>query len=253
MIRRLFFRHFLSRGLVPAVVAVAMLPGAALGDSHIGVAGAVQNEVHGTVGGAAQTLTAGSQLFQNEVVATGAKSMAQLIFLDETSLSLGPKSEVRLDKFVFDPSGNAGSVVLNATQGVFRFITGSQNPTKYRLDTAIASIGVRGTIVDCSLGPAGLICIGQEGKVILTVHGVEYTLLPGQLLFVKPDGTVEGPMTPDGHFFDVVGIAPFELYGAYLPGDREHFDVPDSSTIRLDELLPHEDPCRDECSCDSCD
>lgn len=213
---------------------------------NIGVAAAAQNDVNGITGGGTQSVVAGSHIFQDEVIKTGVKSMAQLIFLDETSLSVGPMSEVTLDKFVYNPSTGAGSVVINATQGAFRFISGSQASANYKINTAVATIGTRGTIVDCYLSEAGLYCIAQEGKadgaVIITVNGVQHILKPGEALFVAADQAVTGPMAPDDEFFRVVGVAPWPLYGGLLPGEHEQIDVPDGGTVRGDELFQH-DPC----------
>ena len=214
---------------------------------NIGVAAAAQNDVNGITGGAAQSVVAGSHIFQNEVIKTGAKSMAQLLFLDETSLSVGPQSEVTLDKFVYNPSTGAGSLVINATQGAFRFISGSQPSANYKINTAVATIGTRGTIVDGYYKPGvGLYLIAQEGKsdgaVIVTVNGKEYVLKPGEALFVAVDKTVTGPMAPDDEFFRVVGATPWPLYGGLLPGEHEQVEVPDGGTERGDDLFQH-DPC----------
>src|SRR5262249_5105383 len=137
--------------------------------SHIGVASAVKDSVHGTVDGTTAPLATGSSLYTDEVVATDAKSMAQHSFLDQTSLSVGPKSEVKLDRFVFDPDRKQGDVVLKATRGAFRFITGSQDPRSYTLKTPVATIGVRGTIVDYSVGNGRLDIRLLSGKAEITL------------------------------------------------------------------------------------
>ena len=128
----------------------------------------MKNDVKGS-GGA---LSVGTKVFQNEVITTGVQSLAQLMFLDETTLSIGPKSQVTLDKFVFNPNKGAGSVVFSATKGAFRFITGSQDPRHYTIKTPVATIGVRGTIVDCFIVSGGLACIVEEGSAIVGGHTV---------------------------------------------------------------------------------
>lgn len=248
-------RRFETAVLSAAFCVVAAFHGGAVAaETRIGVAAAIQNEVEGVQGGASRSLAAGSQVFQEETIRTGAQSMAQLLFLDETSLSIGPLSDVTLDRFVYNPATGAGDVVLSTTKGAFRFITGSQDPSSYRLNTPFAAIGVRGTIVDCYSSAIGLYCTAQEGTVVIVIDGVEYVLGPGEALFVGADGTVEGPFTPDGQFFEVTGISPWPLYGAFLPGDHEQAEVTDGSTIRLDEIFEQEprDECPDECDCDEC-
>ena len=48
-------------------------------------------------------------------------------FNDHSNLTVGHSSEVRLDKFVYDPNKGTGSTVIEATRGTFRFSTGAQN------------------------------------------------------------------------------------------------------------------------------
>jgi hypothetical protein len=226
--------------LVPVALALAIGAFPAAAATNIGVAAAVKNDVQG--GGGA--LGVGGKVFQNEVVTTGAESLAQLMFLDETTLSVGPKSQITLDKFVFNPSKGAGSVIFSATKGAFRFITGSQDPRHYEIKTPVATIGVRGTIVDCFIVSGGLACIVEEGSAIVGGH----TVPAGQAIFIANGGAVTGPMTPDGRFFEVAGNIPWPLYGGVLPAGYERFEGPDDLTIRTDEANPHADTFVDDCN-----
>jgi len=78
-------------------------------------------------------------------VRTVGQSMAQLLFVDNTNLSIGPLSTIRLDSFVYDPNASKGNMVLRAGVGAFRFITGLQDKKSYAIKTEFATIGVRGT------------------------------------------------------------------------------------------------------------
>ena len=70
--------------------------------------------------------------------------IAKLVFIDLSKLSVGPKSEIRLDKFVYDPNKSAGTVAVQATRGSFRFVTGSQGGGTYQIKTPYGTLGVRG-------------------------------------------------------------------------------------------------------------
>jgi hypothetical protein len=104
-------------------------------EPRIGTAASTRPNVEAVGVGSTQTLSAGSEIYANQTVRTGNRGMADLVFLDKTNLSVGPKSEVRLDKFVYDPTGSGGSVVLQATRGAFRFVTGTQAKHAYRVNT----------------------------------------------------------------------------------------------------------------------
>jgi FecR protein len=138
-----------TRGRVPALVLAgifALLPLAA-GAQSIGSAAAVKPDAEG--GGS--PLQTGSSVYANETVHTGQSGVAELRFVDETKLSVGPTSTVRLDKFVYDPSKSGGKVVINASRGAYRFVTGVQDPRNYEIKTPYATLGVRGTVVEANM------------------------------------------------------------------------------------------------------
>jgi hypothetical protein len=122
-------------------------------DLTIGVAASVKPNAESAVGEKSQVLSPGSQLRANETVRTGGIGRADLVFIDNTNLTVGPTSEVLLDKFVYDPTGSSGKVVLQATRGVFRFVTGSQDHRVYAITTPYGTLGVRGTVVEMKVVP----------------------------------------------------------------------------------------------------
>jgi hypothetical protein len=132
--------------LAVAFSAGALVPQYALAQK-IGVASSVKNDVQ-RVGPTPSQISAGSSLIFNEHLRTGEASSAQLLFLDETSVSMGAQSDLVLDRFVYNPNRSTGNAVLSTARGAIRFVTGSQNPTNYTINTPVASIGVRGTIAE---------------------------------------------------------------------------------------------------------
>ena len=108
----------------------------------IGKATSVRPQAQGTHGGN-RTLAGGSEVYSKETVHTGDSGQADLRFLDSSNLNAGPKSTVRLDKFVYDPNKSAGAVAVQATRGSFRFVTGSQGGS-YQIKTPYGTLGVRG-------------------------------------------------------------------------------------------------------------
>ena len=109
----------------------------------IGQATSVKPQAEGTHGGK-RTLAPGGNIYSKETVQTGETGQADLQFRDQSNLSVGPKSSVRLDKFVYDPNTSAGSVAIQATRGSFRFVTGSQGKGNYQIKTPYGTLGVRG-------------------------------------------------------------------------------------------------------------
>ena len=142
-------------------VLLAMQSTVSNADPRIGTAASTRPSVEAVAGGNTQTLSAGSEIYANQTVRTGNRGMADLVFLDKTNLSVGPTSEVRLDKFVYDPTGSSGSVVLQATRGAFRFVTGSQAKHAYQVSTPHGTLGVRGTIVELLVNKPGEECVAK--------------------------------------------------------------------------------------------
>src|SRR5436309_15814820 len=120
-------------------------------EPRIGVAASTRPNAEALSGGTTRTLSDGSEIYANQTVRTGNRGMADLEFIDSTNLGVGPTSEVKLDKFVYDPTGSSGSVVLKATRGKFRFATGSQAKRAYQFDTPDGTLGVHGTKVEVNV------------------------------------------------------------------------------------------------------
>jgi hypothetical protein len=131
-------------GALAAAALLVLCATAIAQDSQIGSAKSTRNHVEGVVGGQSKQLSTGGAVFPDETVRTGTNAVADLVFIDNTNLSVGPTSEVRLDKFVYDPSGSNGAVVIQATRGAFRFVTGSQDKRVYQIKTPFGTLGIRG-------------------------------------------------------------------------------------------------------------
>jgi hypothetical protein len=135
----------------PALIASIFLflqPAIGVAQSNIGSATSVKNRVDGVIGGQSRSLSSGSSVHANELIRSQEDSVANLTFIDQTKLSVGPKSQVRLDKFVYDPNKKSGSVVIQAGKGAYRFATGVQDSKNYEIKTPYATLGVRGTVLE---------------------------------------------------------------------------------------------------------
>jgi hypothetical protein len=111
---------------------------------EIGSATSVRPQAEGIHEGSTRTLSGGSGVHAKEMIRTGDAGRADLRFHDNTNFSVGSKSSVRLDKFIYDPNKSAGSVAIEATRGSFRLITGSQSKGSYQVKTPYGTLGIRG-------------------------------------------------------------------------------------------------------------
>jgi hypothetical protein len=149
-----------------ALCAIGAVEGAQA-QQAIGSTTTAQNQVTRELAGAAGPLSVGDSVYRNEVVRTGADSLAKLVFLDSTNLAVGPTSRIVLDRFVYEGDPNAEKVAIGLAKGVFRFTTGSLDKKDYTITTPTAAIGVRGTVLDIAVRNADTRVTLVEGEALV--------------------------------------------------------------------------------------
>jgi hypothetical protein len=118
------------------------------GERAVGNASIVVKTVTGTVEDNVHKIRLQDDLYHNELVETREESATEITFLDDTTISLGPESTIVLDQFVYDPDPNASSFVVTVTEGAMRFTSGVLPHDAYQIHTPVATIGIRGTVID---------------------------------------------------------------------------------------------------------
>lgn len=91
---------------------------------------------------------AGQIVFETDSLRTGADGRLGITLKDDTRISLGPATEVRIDRFVYAPADGQLGFVLNIARGVVAYVSGriaKLSPDSIRLVTPAAIVGVRGT------------------------------------------------------------------------------------------------------------
>jgi uncharacterized membrane protein YgcG len=170
-----------------ASMSLGLTPGHSLADQQIGAAAQVVNNVTGTLATTRQRapLRAGIDVFQNETIDTADNSASRVVFEDRTELSIGPMSQVVLDRFVFDPNPSNSVVAVSVAKGVARFSTGLLPKPDYLIRTPSCVIGVRGTVLTAIVSEARATTVSvQEGAASVTAQGVTVIVNAGQTTFV---------------------------------------------------------------------
>ncbi|MBE7461744.1 MAG: FecR domain-containing protein [Zoogloeaceae bacterium] len=122
--------------------ADAFAAGAAKVDFAVGDVSVIQTN------GMRRPLARGAEVQAGETVDTGG-GRTQLRFTDGAMVSLQPQTQFRIDAYEFkgQPDGSEKGF-FRLLKGAMRTITGAigkADRTAYRLDTAVATIGIRGT------------------------------------------------------------------------------------------------------------
>jgi len=95
-------------------------------------------------------LSAGDQIYQSDTITTETKSSIKLQLKDDSQFELGPDAKLFAAKFQYKQSIEEDSVTIEILKGTFRFVTGliaKNKPEAMNVDTAVATIGIRGTNV----------------------------------------------------------------------------------------------------------
>jgi hypothetical protein len=98
----------------------------------------------------------GQPLFETDGIRTGDDGRIGVTFDDDTRLSLGPGSEVRLDSFRYAPAEGSLGLAMRFLRGIAVYVSGQiakLAPDSIRLETPSAIVGVRGTTVAVRVVP----------------------------------------------------------------------------------------------------
>ena len=189
--------------LLAPLLLIAGLVGPAIAQQRVGVNSAVNPEATGIPPGAApRRLVLGQYVVFNERITTGATGQTQVLFVDETSMTLGPSADMVIDEFVYDPNAGTGKLAASLSRGLFRFVGGklSKRDNAVTIRTPSATIGVRGGVMLINLLPSGrLEVIFGYGKGITVTgrNGASETITrPGFEVIVPSPGASPSAPTP---------------------------------------------------------
>ncbi len=117
-------------------------------------------------------LRIGIDVQANELITTAANDRAHLVFIDGSSLTVGPNARLTIDRFVFDPSTQKGELAINASKGVLRLVGGKISKTNaITISTPSSTIGIRGGIT--------ILSVTQVETIAAFVFGNSMTVTAG--------------------------------------------------------------------------
>jgi len=125
--------------------------------------------------GQPEQLRLGSTLAAGDRIVTGKDAVVILVFIDQGRVSLRADTELIIHKYQVDPAGLDSQINLELVRGAMRQISGRAaqlQPERYRLNTPIAAIGVRGTDFLAKTHGDALETFVQEGKIVILPGGI---------------------------------------------------------------------------------
>jgi hypothetical protein len=143
---------------------------------EVGTAAAVNPESQGTPpGGATTTLKVGARVVHKERIKTTPQGSVQLLFLDRSTLSIAPNSEIVIDEFVYNPGAGSGHMAVSLAKGALRLVGGQlSHQGEASVTTPNATIGIRGGTLSLPAQTQG------QRNQALTCSGPAAPLLPAR-------------------------------------------------------------------------
>lgn len=161
-------------------------------------------------GGTLRQLTDGDEVYSGSRIVTGRKSHVTIRFSDESVFSLGPNSQMVVDKYAYDKDPEKSSLTTRIIKGTFRFVSGliaKDKPDNMNVHLGpVATIGIRGTHV------AGEVSERQE-------KGDNVTEASARVMLMEPEeGDAPSAIVVSNEYGSVVVDQPG--YGTEIPDEH---------------------------------
>lgn len=121
-----------------------------------------------TDGGDKRDLGLGDKIFEKDTITTAEDSLLHIRFKDKTRFELASESTLIASEYIYNQNAD-DKVSMKVAKGAFRFVTGlvaKEIPENMEVETAVATIGIRGTNVvgEADATSATIILMEAEDK-----------------------------------------------------------------------------------------
>jgi trimeric autotransporter adhesin len=187
--------------LASLLLGIGLASPCARAQQRVGVDSAVNPAAMGIPPGALpRRLVLGQDVVFNERITTEAGGQTQILFVDESTLSVGPNANMVIDQFVYDPNTGTGKFAASLTRGVFRFVGGklSKQDNAVTMRTPTATIGIRGVVMLADVAADGRLTVDKvygKSVTITGLNGVSQTIT-GNGFEVTVSGPGASPSDP---------------------------------------------------------
>lgn len=155
--------------LLPLLVAA--LSAHAQSGADVGEVSLVLGKAYLKTGEKQTPIRAGTIIKVSDQVITESNGHVHIRFVDQALVSVRPDSTLQIQRYDFDPANPEGSSIkLNLVEGVTRAISGDGAHAardRFRLNTPIAAIGVRGTDFVVSATGGSVRALVNEGAIVM--------------------------------------------------------------------------------------
>lgn len=129
----------------------------------------------------------GLEIVSSDIINTYKKGKVKLVFNDGTIIVVGKNSTFSVENYLYDnKKKNLSNAKFKLSKGLFKVITGAigkLNPDKFKLKTATATIGIRGTTIYAdqkrvafTQGKGFIVDLKKRKQVSIKAGQMSYTL-----------------------------------------------------------------------------
>jgi hypothetical protein len=86
----------------------------------------------------------GAPVVTDDLFNTDVSGRTNLRFLDQSILDIGPGSDVRIDRFVYNPNRTTGGASISLVKGVLRYNSRGAPDGAVQIRTPNSTLGIRG-------------------------------------------------------------------------------------------------------------
>src|SRR5690348_4991570 len=164
-----------------------------------------------------RTISIGSSIEHKERIRTTSAGSVQLLFVDKTSMTIGPNSDLVIDEYVYDPNAGTGRLAATLGKGALRFVGGQvSHAGDAQISTTNSVIGIRGGV---ALITSDNVYAGY-GRLSVSTGGGSVTLYPGEFTQTQGGGTPPTPPGPPPAGFVSAQLALFQSTGGQSGGAK---------------------------------
>ncbi|WP_299204373.1 FecR domain-containing protein [uncultured Amphritea sp.] len=144
--------------------------------------------------GSERVLKRQSEVYANDLLKTGSEGRLQLRFSDGSRFALKPESEFRIAEYRFEQQQpEEGKAIFQLLKGSMRTISGQigkPNKENYRLETTVATIGIRGTHYGVEYTDDGIYCETIDGAIDVATPKKSIVVAAGEGAWWGSEGRV---------------------------------------------------------------
>src|SRR5215207_9874356 len=179
--------HVLRRGTLFAIsLAIGVAACEAALAQTVGRTISVKPGVFRNSAGTALSLGVGAPVVADDLLNTDAQGRTNLRFLDQSTLDIGPGSDVKIDRFVYNPNRTTAGASISLAKGVLRYNSRGAPDGAVQFRTPSSTLGIRGTTTAIAYNP-----ITKE-----TWHQIAAGVAEVCPTNIPPSSTSPGPTRP---------------------------------------------------------